>query len=192
MTVTATNDLSARCTSHLLLGQGYHNEILDGEDAILTTINIDNYSANLTPTTPFNLYAVESGNGMSIDLLDSIVNIPISFYMSDLDYEPITYLWFTGVNNIDDPLVLYDEWTDTERPIIDGICLAVETPTQSHQKRYYIRRPGYRPQDPDAPITTGFGNFEGDKEQAVKIIKDDQVLILRNGHVYTMFGQKVR
>ncbi len=192
MTVTATNDLSARCTSHLLLGQGYHNEILDGEDAILTTINIDNYSANLTPTTPFNLYAVENGNGMSIDLLDSIVNIPISFYMSDLDYEPITYLWFTGVNNIDDPLVLYDEWTDTERPIIDGICLAVETPTQSHQKRYYIRRPGYRPQDPDAPITTGFGNFEGDKEQAVKIIKDDQVLILRNGHVYTMFGQKVR
>ena len=129
---------------------------------------------------------------MSIDLLDSIVNIPISFYMSDLDYEPITYLWFTGVNNIDDPLVLYDEWTDTERPIIDGICLPIETPTQSHQKRYYIRRPGYRPQDPDAPITTGFGNFEGDKEQAVKIIKDDQVLILRNGHVYTMFGQKVR
>ena len=96
------------------------------------------------------------------------------------------------MNNISEPLVLYDALTDTERPIIDGICLAVETPTQSHQKRYYIRRPGYRPQDPDAPITTGFGNFEGDKEQAVKIIKDDQVLILRNGHVYTMFGQKVR
>ena len=192
MTVTATNDLSARCTSHLLLGQGYHNEIVDGEDAILTTINIDNYTANLTPTTPFNLYAVENGNGMSINLLDSIVTIPISFYMSDLAYEPITYLWFTGVNNIDDPLVLYDEWNDTERPIIDGICLAIETPTQSHQKRYYIRRPGYRPQDPDAPITTGFGNFEWDNEQAIKFIKDGHVLILRNGHVYTMFGQKVR
>ena len=192
MTVTATNDLSARCTSHLLLGQGYHNEILEGEDAILTTINIDNYTANLTPTTPFNLYAVENGNGMSIDLRDSIVNIPISFYMSDLSYEPITYLWFTGVNNIDGSLVLYDEWTDTERQIIDGICLTVETPTQSHQKRYYIRRPGYRPQDPDAPITTDFGDFGWDNEQAVKIIMDGHVMILRNGHVYTMFGQKVR
>ena len=192
MTVTAQNALSARCTSHLLLGQGYHNEILEGEDAILTTINIDNYTANLTPTTPFNLYAVESGNGMSINLLDSIVTIPISFYMSDLAYEPITDLWFTGVNNIDGPLVLYDAWTDTERPIIDGICLPVETPTESHQLRYFIRRPGYRPNDQEEPITTGFGNFEWDNEQAIKFIKDGHVLILRNGHVYTMFGQKVR
>lgn len=192
MRVTAKNATSARCTSHLLLGQGYHNEIVDGEDAILTTINIDNYTANLTPTTPFNLYAVESGNGMSIDLLDSIVNIPISFYMSALTYEPITYLWFTGVNNIDDPLVLYDEWNDTERPIIDGICLPIETPTQSHQKRYYIRRPGYRPQDPDAPIATRLEQFNTEDDQAVKFIQDGVVLILRNGHIYTMLGQKVR
>jgi hypothetical protein len=129
---------------------------------------------------------------MSIDLLDSIVNIPISFYMSDLDYEPITYLWFTGVNNIDDPLVLYDEWTDTERPIIDGICHTVETPMQSHQKRYYIRRPGYRPQDPDAPIATRLEQFNTEDDQAVKFIQDGVVLILRNGHIYTMLGQKVR
>ena len=192
MTVTAQNALSARCTSHLLLGQGYHNEIVDGEDAILTTINIDNYTANLTPTTPFNLYAVENGNGMSIDLLDSIVNIPISFYMSDLTYEPTTQLWFTGVNNIDGPLVLYDAWTDTERPIIDGICLPVETPTESHQLRYFIRRPGYRPQDPDAPIATRLEQFNTEDDQAVKFIQDGVVLILRNGHIYTMLGQKVR
>lgn len=192
MTVTAQNALSARCTSHLLLGQGYHNEIVDGEDAILTTINIDNYTANLTPTTPFNLYAVENGNGMSIDLRDSIVNIPISFYMSDLTYEPTTQLWFTGVNNIDGPLVLYDAWTDTERPIIDGICLPVETPTESHQLRYFIRRPGYRPQDPDAPITTRLEQFNTEDDQAVKFIQDGVVLILRNGHIYTMLGQKVR
>lgn len=192
MTVTAQNALSARCTSHLLLGQGYHNEIVDGEDAILTTINIDNYTANLTPTTPFNLYAVENGNGMSIDLRDSIVNIPISFYMSDLTYEPTTQLWFTGVNNIDGPLVLYDAWTDTERPIIDGICLPVETPTESHQLRYFIRRPGYRPQDPDAPIATRLEQFNTEDDQAVKFIQDGVVLILRNGHIYTMLGQKVR
>jgi len=193
MTVTAKNALSARCTSHLLLGQGYHNEILEGEDAILTTINIDNYTANLTPTTPFNLYAIESGNGMSINLRDSIVNIPISFYMSDLSFDPVTQLWFTGVNNIDGPLVLYDALTDSERKIIDGICLKIETPSKNHELRYFIRRPGYRPQDPDAPIATGmeFGNTE-DGEQVIKIIKDDQVLIIRNGHVYTMFGQKVR
>lgn len=192
MTVTAQNALSARCTSHLLLGQGYHNEIVEGEDAILTTINIDNYTANLTPTTPFNLYAVENGNGMSIDLRDSIVNIPISFYMSDLTYEPTTQLWFTGVNNIDGPLVLYDAWTDTERPIIDGICLPVETPTESHQLRYFIRRPGYRPQDPDAPIATRLEQFNTEDDQAVKFIQDGVVLILRNGHIYTMLGQKVR
>ena len=193
MTVTAQNALSARCTSRLLLGQGYHNEIVDGEDAILTTINIDNYTANLTPTTPFNLYAVENGNGMSIDLRDSIVTIPISFYMSDLTYEPITDLWFTGVNNIDGPLVLYDAWTDTERPIIDGICLPVETPTESHQLRYFIRRPGYRPQDPDAPITTAIDYIDtAESNRVSKILKEGHVYIIRDGHIYTMLGQKVR
>jgi hypothetical protein len=192
MTVTAKNATSARCTSRLLLGQGYHNAILEGEDAVLTTINIDNYTANLTPTTPFNLYAVESGHGMCIDLLDSIVNVPISFYTSDLEFEPQTQLWFTGVNNIDGPLVLYDEWTDTERKIIDGICLTIETPTENHQKRYFIRRPGYRPVDPNSPIATAmeYVNISGD--ETVKFIKDGHVLILRNGHIYTMFGQKVR
>lgn len=192
MRVTAKNAVSPRCTSHLLLGQGYHEEIVEGEDAILTTINIDNYTANLTPTTPFNLYSVADGNGMCIDLRDSIVNVPVSFYMSDLEYEPTTQLWFTGVNNIDGPLVLYDEWTDSERRIIDGICLTIETPVQNHQKRYFIRRPGYRPQDPDAPIATRLEQFNTEDEQAVKFIQDGVVLILRNGHIYTMFGQKVR
>ena len=192
MRVTAKNATSARCTSHLLLGQGYHEEIVEGEDAVLTTINIDNYTANLTPTTPFNLYSVADGNGMCIDLRDSIVNVPVSFYMSDLEYEPTTQLWFTGVNNIDGPLVLYDEWTDSERRIIDGICLTIETPVQNHQKRYFIRRPGYRPQDPDAPIATRLEQFNTEDDQTVKFIQDGVVLILRNGHIYTMFGQKVR
>ena len=192
MRVTAKNATSARCTSHLLLGQGYHEEIVEGEDAVLTTINIDNYTANLTPTTPFNLYSVADGNGMCIDLRDSIVNVPVSFYMSDLEYEPTTQLWFTGVNNIDGPLVLYDEWTDSERRIIDGICLTIETPVQNHQKRYFIRRPGYRPQDPDAPIATRLEQFNTEDDQAVKFIQEGVVLILRNGHIYTMLGQKVR
>ena len=192
MTVTARNLTSARCTSYLLLGQGYNNAVLEGEDALLTTINIDNYSANLTPTTPFNLYAIESGQGLSINLRDSIVNIPISFYMSDLEYEPVTQLWFTGVNNIDEDLVLYDALTDTERTIIDGICLTIETPQENHLIRYFIRRRGFQPDDTTDPVATGFIPFGTDSEQAVKIIKDGHVLILRNGHIYTMMGQKVR
>jgi len=192
MTVTAQNALSARCTSHLLLGQGYHNEILEGEDAILTTINIDNYTANLTPTTPFNLYAVEQGNGMSINLRDSIVNVPISFYTSDLEFEPVTKLWFTGVNNIDDQLVLYDAWTDTERQIIDGICMTVETPTENHQLRYFIRRPGYRPQEPEQPVVTATDYIDAECDRVNKIIKEGHVYIIRDGHIYTIVGQKVR
>ena len=197
MTVTAKNAASERCTSHLLLGQGYNNAILDGEDAILTTINIDNYSANLTPTTPFNLYAVEDGNGMCINLRNSIDNIPVSFYMSDLEFEPVTQLWFTGVNNIDGVLVLYDAWTDTERLIIDGICLTIETLQQSHQRRYFIRRKGYDPNqgstDPDdQDVPTGIEDWSTAGDETIKIIQNGLVMIVRNGHVYTMFGQKVR
>ena len=192
MTITAKNPCSPRCTSRLLIGQGYHNSIREGEDAVLTTININNYSNTNAPATPFNIYAAEGSYGLSTDLRDEVVNVPISFFISDLYYEPVTHLWFTGVNNIDGQLVLYDEWTNSERQIVDGICLKIETPTESHQKRYYIRRQGYVPEEPETPIATGIENFEMDDEQAIKIIKNDQVLILRNGHVYTMFGQEVR
>lgn len=192
MTVTAKNATSERCTSHLLLGQGYNNAIIEGEDAILTTINIDNYSANLTPTTPFNLYAVERGNGMSINLRDSIVNVPLSFYTSDLEFEPKTQLWFTGVNNIDGPLVLYDALTDTERDIIDGIYLTIETPTENHQLRYFIRLKGYQPQEPDMPVTTGMDYIDLEGEAAVKIVRNGMVYILRNGAIYSMMGQKIK
>ena len=193
MTVTALNPVSPRCNSRLILGQGYHEAILQGEDAMLTTVNIDNFSMTNTPTTPYNIYAIKEGYGLSIDLRDSIVNIPISFYMSALPYDPITQLWFTGVNNIDGSLVLYDALLDTERPICDGICITIETPTQNHERRYYIRRPGYMP-DEQGTTTGNTITYETNNhdEHAVKIIRNDQVLILRGGHVYTVFGQKIR
>ncbi len=78
MTVTAVNSVSPRCNTRLLLGQGYHPEIIKGEDALLNTINIDNYSATSAPATPFNIYSVEGTNGLSIDLRDEILYVPIS------------------------------------------------------------------------------------------------------------------
>ena len=195
MTVTAVNPASKRCTSRLLLGQGFNEAIIRGEDATLTTINIDNYTATSAPATPFNIYAVEGNNGLSIDLRDVIVNVPISFYNSDLPFEPISYLWFTGVNNIDGDLVLYDALLDIERPILDGICLEIETPETSHQTRYFIRRRGFNPNgqgNQDDPIATGVGDVNANNTNVMKLIKGGHVLILRDGHVYTMFGQKVR
>jgi hypothetical protein len=194
MTITAVNPVSSRCVSRLLLGQGFNDEIIRGEDAMLTTINIDNYTATSAPATPFNIYAVEGTNGLSIDLRSKIINVPLSFYMSDLPFEPNTYLWFTGVNNIDGDLVLYDALTDTERPILDGICLEIETPEANHQTRYFIRRPGFDPAHPDddQPIATGVENVENNPTNVIKLIKDNQVLIIRDGHVYTVFGQQIR
>ena len=191
MTVTAKNPCSPRCTSYLLLGQGYHDDIRSGEDAILTTVNIHNFNMTSTPTTPFNLYAVEGHNAMSIDLLDELNCVPVSFYMSDLEYDPVTHLWFTGVNNIDGSLVFYDRLTQTERPIIDGICITIETPTTNHERRYFICRPGYLP-DQTGTTTDLFTNETNTEERAIKFIRDNQVLILREGHVYTMFGQKIQ
>jgi hypothetical protein len=195
MTVTAINPVSSRCVSRLLLGQGFNDEIVRGEDAMLTTINIDNYTATSAPATPFNIYAVEGTNGLSIDLRSKIINVPLSFYMSDLPFEPNTYLWFTGVNNIDGNLVLYDALTDTERPILDGICLEIETPEVSHQTRYFIRRRGFNPNgqgNQDDPIATGVGDVNANNTNVIKLIKDNQVLIIRDGHVYTVFGQQIR
>ena len=193
MTVTAVNPASPRCTSHLLLGQGFNEAVLSGEDAVLTTVNIDNFSMTSAPATPFNIYAVEGNSGLSIDLRDEIVNVPISFYNSDLPFEPNSYLWFTGVNNIDGDLVLYDALLDIERPILDGICLEIETPETSHIKRYYIRRPGYVPgQNEENPIATGFTNLDGKTTSAVKFIRNGHVFILRDGHIYSIYGQKIR
>ena len=190
MTVTAVNPVSPRCLSKLLIGQGYHNEILKGEDAVLTTLNIDRFHMTNTPTTPFNIYAADGDCGLSIDLRNEVENVPVSFYMSDLPYDPVSYLWFTGVNHISAPLVLYDKETDTERDILDGICLDIETPTLNHQYRYYIRRKGFVPEEDLLP--TNIEPTGTAQEQAIKIIHNGQVLIIRNGHIYTMFGQKVR
>lgn len=192
MTITAVNPVSDRCVSRLQIGQGYHDAIVEGEDAVLTTINIDNYTSTSAPATPFNIYASEAGYGLSIDLRDEVVNVPLSFYMSDLPYEPVTQLWFTGVNTIDGQLVLYDAWMDSEQPILDGICLTIETPVLSHQTRYYIRRSGYTPgEQPTNPVATGIGSNDSETP-VIKIIRDGNVLILRDGHLYTMFGQKIR
>ena len=193
MTVTAVNPASPRCTSRLLLGQGFNEAVIRGEDAVLTTVNIDNFSMTNAPATPFNIYALEGNSGLSIDLRDEIVNVPISFFNSELPFEPNSYLWFTGVNNIDGALVLYDALLDIERPILDGICLEIETPETSHIKRYYIRRPGYVPgQNDENPIATGFTNLDGKNTSAVKFIRNGHVFILRDGHVYSIYGQKIR
>ena len=192
MTVTAINPASSRCTSRLILGQGFHDAIQKGEDAMLTTVNIDKYSNTSYPATPFNIYAAEGGYGLSVDLRDSIAYVPLSFYMSDMPFDPVTYLWFTGVNGLDESLVLYDAFTGIERPIRDGACLPIETPEISHQRRYYIRRPGFTPQEGTDPILTGLEPYGTEKEQAVKFILNGNVYILRSGHIYTMYGQKVR
>ena len=118
--------------------------------------------------------------------------MPLSFYTSDLEFEPKTQLWFTGVNNIDGPLVLYDALTDTERDIIDGIYLTIETPTENHQLRYFIRLKGYQPQEPDMPVTTGMDYIDLEGEAAVKIVRNGMVYILRNGAIYSMMGQKIK
>ena len=192
MTITAVNPASSRCTSRLLLGQGFHADIIAGEDAVLTTVNIDHYTNNTNPATPFNIYAREGSYGLSIDLLDSIVNVPISFNMTPLNYHPVTSLWFTGVHAITGDLVLYDAFTDTERPIIDGIRLDIETPEVSHTTRYYIRRPGYQPDSQtESQTATGLDNTTNETK-ALKIIHSGHVYILRDGHVFTMYGQQIR
>ena len=192
MTVTATNAASPRCLSRLLVGQGYHDAVYEGEDAVLTTLSIDKYTNNTTPATPFNLYAAEGEYGLCIDLRDSIVNIPLSFYLSDLPFEPTTRLWFTGVNKMSDYLVLYDTISGTERPIADGIYIDIQTPEQSHEVRYYIRRRGYK-QQTGSDVTTDFEPYVAkDDEQVVKFIKNNHVYILRRGQLYTILGQRVQ
>ena len=194
MRITATNDVDERCTTHLLLGQGYNKEIRAGEDALLTTINIEKYTVTGAPATPFNIYALEGNSALSINLLDSIVNVPVSFMMTEnliSAFEPITNLWFSGVNNISEPLVLYDALTDTERPIMDGICIRIETPQVNNLARYYIRRRGYRSSTTDDPAT-GVGIIGADEEKAIKFIQNGIVYILRSGHVYTVLGQKIK
>ena len=39
--------------------------------------------------------------------------------VGNLPFDPVTYLWFTGVNSIDGELVLYDALTGTERKSVD-------------------------------------------------------------------------
>jgi hypothetical protein len=64
----------------------------------------------------------------------------------------------------------------------------------SHQTRYFIRRRGFNPANTgdDQPIATGVESMGMNDMNVIKLIKDGHVLILRDGHVYTIFGQKIR
>ena len=161
---------------------------------MLTTINISHYSNTAAPATPFNIYAVEGDCGLSINLRDQVLNVPVSFYMSDLPYEPVTRLWFTGVNAISGQLVFYDALTGSGQRIIDGCYIDIPTPEFSHQVRYFIRRQGFNPDEPATDITTDAGlvthnHASDDSSQPAKIISNGHVFILRNGRVYSVFGQ---
>ena len=72
-------------------------------------------------------------------------------------------------------------------------CLNIETPEQNHQRRYYIRRRGFDPEHGSGgEIPTGVEPTEQYEEQAYKIIYNGNVYIIRNGHVFTMMGERVR
>ena len=192
MTITAINPVSTRCVSRLILGQGYHNDIRNGEDAVLMTMNIDNFSLTGAPTTPFNIYSVCNHFGMSIDLRHHLTNVPVSFVMSDLPYAPNTTLWFTGVNAISDTIYWYDDLEKTYTRIIDGMSITIPTPAANDERRYYIRNSMSAPSAyDDTPTTIEYTDSVDTEQRVQKIFVNGQIYIIKGKQVYSVLGQQL-
>lgn len=122
--------------------------------AVASTVIVENNSANAefnevedaqlfmldAELTPIGLYSVASQKALLYNAVADIINIPISIMVLDSARIGETFaLTFSGIDNFDETLYLYDAYYDLMYPLFDELTLDLELP-QAGEIRYYITR----------------------------------------------------
>ena len=171
--------------------------------AVASTIIVENNSANAefnevedaqlfmldAELTPIGLYSVASQKALLYNSVADIINIPISIMVLDSARISETFaLTFSGIDNFDETLYLYDAYYDLMYPLFDELTLDLELP-YAGEIRYYITRN----QAPDGP-TTDIDNLSDAKllvvstTQGATIIANENILSIA---IYDITGRKL-
>ena len=139
--------------------------------------------------TPIGLYSVASQKALLYNAVADIINIPISIMVLDSARIGETFaLTFSGIDNFDETLYLYDAYYDLMYPLFDELTLDLELP-QAGEIRYYITRN----QAPTGPATDT-DNLSDAKllvvsnAQCATVIANENILSIA---IYDIAGRKL-
>lgn len=191
MTIYAITD-KAYARTVLATSPTAHDYYHSDEDALFISSGVEAGTSSVL-RTPMNMYTVAEQVPMMADVRQGISRIPLSMLVYEKNRQDQMTLAFYLSQNWDKEIYLLDSITGARTRILNGLMLTVPMP-DNHQLRYYIEGPDeYSGSDANKDNTpTGVEQTQSNYPQSKKVLHNQQIYILRNGHTYTLTGLEVK
>jgi hypothetical protein len=190
MTIYAITD-KAYARTVLATSPSAHDYYHSDEDALFISSGVEAGTSSVL-RTPMNMYTVAEQVPMMADVRQGISSIPLSMLVYEKNRQSQMTLAFYLSQNWDKEVYLLDSITGARTRILNGLMLTVPMP-DNHQLRYYIEGPDEYIGEEDKPSTpTDFDTQIAPDAKAYKVLHNQQIYILHNGHTYTLTGLEVK
>lgn len=190
MTIYAITD-KAYARTVLATSPTAHDYYHSDEDALFISSGVEAGTSSVL-RTPMNMYTVAEQVPMMADVRQGISSIPLSMLVYEKNRQSQMTLAFYLSQNWNKEVYLLDSITGARTRILNGLMLTVPMP-DNHQLRYYIEGPDEYIGEEDKPSTpTDLDTQTAHDTKAYKVLHNQQIYILRNGHTYTLTGLEVK
>lgn len=164
---------------------------VQGEDMFFISSGVEGNSTSVVET-PVNMYTAAEKTPMMVDVRQGISQIPLAFLMAKNKKADTFELAFYLSPNWTRTCYLLDKVTGQRRRIMNGSIFTLPMP-DNHEERYIIEGPDEYIGEEDKPSTpTDLDTQTAPDTKAYKVLHNQQIYILRNGHTYTLTGLEVK
>jgi hypothetical protein len=165
---------------------------VQGEDMLFISSGVEGNSTSVVET-PVNMYTAAEKTPMMVDVRQGISQIPLGFLMAKNKKADTFELAFYLSPNWTRTCYLLDKVTGQRRRIMNGSVFTLPMPA-NHEERYIIEGPDeYIGSDANQDNTpTGVEQTQSYHPQSKKVLHNQQIYILHNGHTYTLTGLEVK
>jgi hypothetical protein len=190
MTIYAITD-KAYARTVLATSPTAHDYYHSDEDALFISSGVEAGTSSVL-RTPMNMYTVAEQVPMMADVRQGISRIPLSMLVYEKNRQSQMTLAFYLSQNWNKEIYLLDSITGARTRILNGLMLTVPMPA-NHEERYIIEGPDEYIGEEDKPsISTDFDTQTAPDTKAYKVLHNQQIYILHNGHTYTLTGLEVK
>lgn len=164
---------------------------VQGEDMLFISSGVEGNSTSVVET-PVNMYTAAEKTPMMVDVRQGVSQIPLAFLMAKNKKADTFELAFYLSPNWTRTCYLLDKVTGQRRRIMNGSIFTLPMPG-NHEERYIIEGPDEYIGEEDKPSTpTDLDTQTAPDTKAYKVLHNQQIYILRNGHTYTLTGLEVK
>ena len=164
---------------------------VQGEDMLFISSGVEGNSTSVVET-PVNMYTAAEKTPMMVDVRQGISQIPLAFLMAKNKKADTFELAFYLSPNWTRTCYLLDKVTGQRRRIMNGSIFTLPMPA-NHEERYIIEGPDEYIGEEDKPSTpTDLDTQTAPDAKAYKVLHNQQIYILHNGHTYTLTGLEVK